>query len=99
MQRLSMLVTLCLFLLLFLSASSCITTGADSYTNGNPTSNQQTTGTDYRSMAYQDAINAGIPATYFVRQINQESGFNPYAYSSEGAIGIAQILQSTANAW
>ncbi len=35
----------------------------------------------YVAIARQDAINAGISPDYFVRQINQESGFNPNAVS------------------
>lgn len=50
----------------------------------------------YVAIAQQDAINAGISPDYFVRQINQESGFNPNAYSPAGAIGIAQFIPSTA---
>lgn len=50
----------------------------------------------YVSIARQDAIDAGIPPDYFVRQINQESGFNPNAVSPAGAVGIAQFLPSTA---
>lgn len=54
---------------------------------------------DYRAMARQDAINAGINPDYFVNQINQESGFNPDAISPVGAIGIAQIMPATASEW
>jgi hypothetical protein len=50
----------------------------------------------YVGTAQQDAMNAGISAYYFVRQINQESGFNPYAVSYAGAIGIAQFMPATA---
>jgi hypothetical protein len=50
----------------------------------------------YVTIAQQDAINAGIPPEYFVRQINQESSFNPYATSPAGAEGIAQFMPSTA---
>jgi hypothetical protein len=35
-------------------------------------------------------------ATYFARQIHQESRFNPGSVSSAGALGIAQFLPSTA---
>jgi hypothetical protein len=48
------------------------------------------------AIAQQDAINAGIDPTYFVRQINLESGFNPNAVSPGGAEGIAQFEPSTA---
>jgi soluble lytic murein transglycosylase-like protein len=50
----------------------------------------------YIPIAEQDASNAGISPTYFVRQINLESGFNPDAVSPSGAEGIAQFLPSTA---
>lgn len=45
-----------------------------------------------------DAANRyGIPPDLFLRQINQESGFNPAAYNpSSGATGVAQIVPSTA---
>ena len=46
--------------------------------------------------AEQDATNAGISPTYFVRQITLESGFNPNAVSPGGAEGIAQFEPSTA---
>lgn len=50
----------------------------------------------YIAIAQQDAIDAGISPDYFVRQINQESGFNPNAVSPAGAVGIAQFLPRTA---
>ncbi len=50
----------------------------------------------YVAMARQDAIAAGIPPDYFVRQIYAESGFNPGATSPAGAVGIAQFEPSTA---
>ncbi len=50
----------------------------------------------YVAIARQDAINAGIPPEYFVRQIYAESGFDPTAASGAGAVGIAQFLPSTA---
>jgi hypothetical protein len=50
----------------------------------------------YIAIAQQDASAAGISPVYFVRQINQESGFNPYAVSPAGAVGIAQFLPGTA---
>jgi len=42
------------------------------------------------------ALNSGISPNVFVRQINQESGFNPRAVSPAGAIGIAQFEPATA---
>lgn len=50
----------------------------------------------YISLAQADALEAGIPPDLFVRQINQESGFNPYASSPAGAEGIAQFEPATA---
>ena len=54
-------------------------------------SNQQ-----YVTLARQDAVNAGINPAMFVKQIQQESGFNPNALSPAGAIGIAQFMPDTA---
>jgi len=54
------------------------------------------TSTNYRAIAFQDALHAGIDPNAFVRQIQQESGFNPTAKSPAGAIGIAQFEPSTA---
>lgn len=51
---------------------------------------------DYVAIARQAAASAGIPPEYFVRQINEESSFNPNAVSPAGAVGIAQFLPSTA---
>jgi soluble lytic murein transglycosylase-like protein len=50
----------------------------------------------YVAIARQAATDVGIPPDYFVRQIQQESGFNPNAVSPAGAVGIAQFLPSTA---
>jgi len=50
----------------------------------------------YVAIARQAAASAGIPPEYFVRQINEESSFNPNAISPAGAVGIAQFLPSTA---
>lgn len=46
----------------------------------------------YVNRARQYARGAGIDENIFVRQISQESGFNPSARSPAGAIGIAQIV-------
>ena len=53
-------------------------------------------GQDYQSVAREDAQTAGISPSLFVRQINEESGFNPNAVSPAGAIGIAQFMPRTA---
>jgi hypothetical protein len=50
----------------------------------------------YVAIAQQAAISVGIPANYFVQQINVESGFNPNAVSPSGAVGIAQMIPTTA---
>jgi hypothetical protein len=50
----------------------------------------------YVAIARQAAISNGIPPDYFVQQINAESGFNPNAVSPSGAVGIAQMIPSTA---
>ena len=52
--------------------------------------------TDYAGEACQDALNAGIDPRIFVRQIYQESGFNPASSSSTGDRGIAQFQLATA---
>lgn len=52
----------------------------------------------YVNLARQDAAATGISPEIYVRQINQESGFNPTAVSPAGAIGIAQFLPATARA-
>ena len=59
----------------------------------------QVAGNSYRDVAWNDAIAAGIPAQLFVNQINEESGFNPTVQSPSGAVGIAQLMPSTAAEW
>jgi len=65
------------------------------YSTNAPQTNY-TISSSYVSLAQADAQSAGIPPDLFVRQINQESGFNPYAYSPAGAEGIAQFEPATA---
>lgn len=48
---------------------------------------------ELRAYARQAAKRAGIDHETFVRQIDQESGFNPDAYNLSGASGIAQIIE------
>jgi len=86
MQRLSIILCVLFFVVVVLEASSCDTAYQGGYPPGT-----------YQSMAYQDAIESGIPPGLFVKQIQVESGFNPNAVSSAGAIGIAQFLPSTAS--
>ena len=50
----------------------------------------------YVALARADALQADIDPDIYVRQINQESGFNPNAVSPAGAIGIAQFMPATA---
>jgi hypothetical protein len=50
----------------------------------------------YVQEAWDDARAASISPRSFVAQIRQESGFNPNAVSSAGAIGIAQFMPATA---
>ena len=50
----------------------------------------------YVSLAWHDAQQVGIQPAIFVKQINQESGFNPNATSPAGAEGIAQFMPATA---
>lgn len=76
--------------------------GMQQITQGNPSQNLPTPPpmnlpkSEYIAIAQQDALNAGISPTYFVRQIDVESGFNPNAYSPAGAEGIAQFEPATA---
>jgi Soluble lytic murein transglycosylase and related regulatory proteins (some contain LysM/invasin domains) len=75
-----------------------LTTGSTTIQSGQPIANANGAA-DYHAMARQDAIDAGINPDYFERQIQVESGFNPSAISPMGAVGIAQILPSTAKGW
>lgn len=55
---------------------------------------------DFRKLAFRAAKDAGIrKPILFVRQIAAESGMQPCARSGAGAIGIAQIMPSTAKSW
>lgn len=57
-----------------------------------------TASTNYRGLAALLASEYGVDPGVFVRQINQESGFNPTAVSPAGAQGIAQFMPGTAAA-
>lgn len=76
--------------LIFTGQALCIPQGAPTLTGIAPANLK------YVPVARQDALFVGISPTIFVRQINQESGFNPAAVSPAGAVGIAQFLPSTA---
>lgn len=50
----------------------------------------------YEDIARKAAKKYGLDPNLFLRQINQESGFNPRAVSPAGAEGIAQFMPATA---
>ena len=54
---------------------------------------------EYQDYARKVAQAYGIDPELFVRQIQQESGFNPNARSRTGAAGIAQFMPGTAAAY
>jgi hypothetical protein len=54
---------------------------------------------DLRATARRAAQKYGLDPDVFLRQINQESGFNPTARSPAGALGVAQIMPATARGW
>jgi len=54
---------------------------------------------NYQDLARRAAQKYGLDEGVFLRQIRQESGFNPHARSPAGAIGIAQIMPATARGW
>lgn len=54
---------------------------------------------DLHRVAIAAAQENGIDPGVFVRQIQQESGFNTKAKSKAGAVGIAQIMPDTAKHW
>ncbi len=52
----------------------------------------------YMGMAQAAARKYGIPENIFLRLVQQETGWNPRAKSSAGAIGLAQLMPFTARA-
>lgn len=50
----------------------------------------------YQQLALQEAAAAGIPGALFLSLIDAESGWNPNAGSSAGAIGLGQLMPGTA---
>src|SRR5215471_9539177 len=64
--------------------------------SGPPAPGQPQAGGDLQDYARQVANKYGIDPDIFVRQIQQESGFNPGARSPAGATGIAQFMPDTA---
>lgn len=62
------------------------------------TMSSRTANDSYWDIAWQAATYYGIDPNLFERQIQQESGFNPWAVSPAGAEGIAQFMPATAAA-
>lgn len=54
---------------------------------------------EYRDMVRQSAQAHGLDVSTFVKQLYTESRFNPNAVSPAGAIGIGQIMPSTAKGY
>jgi len=50
----------------------------------------------YLAAAEEAARRHRVPATLFLRLVQQESAWNPSAVSHKGAIGLAQLMPSTA---
>lgn len=50
----------------------------------------------YLAMARDAARRHGVPEDMFLKLVQQESGFNPKAVSHKGALGLAQLMPSTA---
>lgn len=76
-------------------AASTTTTTAPPTTTNPPAAPNLPRGA-YVDVARQAAIRYGINPDSFVRQIQQESHFDPNAQSPSGAVGIAQFIPSTA---
>jgi soluble lytic murein transglycosylase-like protein len=51
---------------------------------------------EYLAVAKAMAAKHGIPEDMFLRLVQQESGWNPGAVSSKGAMGLAQLMPGTA---
>jgi soluble lytic murein transglycosylase-like protein len=54
---------------------------------------------ELKELAHLAAVLHDIEPTVFLAQIRQESNFNQHARSKAGAIGVAQIMTSTAKGW
>lgn len=51
---------------------------------------------EYLLMAREAAQRHNVPEDLFLRLVQQESGWNPNAVSSKGALGLAQLMPATA---
>ena len=51
---------------------------------------------NWKQLARQAALEAGVPSSLFIRLVRQESGGNPNAVSPVGAIGYTQLMPGTA---
>ena len=51
---------------------------------------------EYLNIARRVARRHNVPEDLFLRLVQQESGWNPRAVSSKGAIGLAQLMPGTA---
>ena len=76
--------------------SSRVPVAVSSAVSSGPSGPSSCSGTGYIKSACQDAQSGGIPPHLFVKQINQESGFQPAARGASGEIGIAQFMPATA---
>jgi len=70
--------------------------GANTTTTKNPPAVVALPRGAYVDIARQVAVRYGIDPNNFIRQIQQESHFDPNALSPSGAVGIAQFIPSTA---
>lgn len=89
--------------LIFPAELVCIPSGAQTQAYTTTMATTSFTGTlptqqQYIVLARQDALSLNLSPDIFVRQISQESSFNPQAVSPSGAIGIAQFEPGTASA-
>jgi soluble lytic murein transglycosylase-like protein len=52
---------------------------------------------EYLEIAKAAAARHGVPEDLYLRLVQQESGWNPTAVSPKGAVGLAQLMPSTAD--
>jgi soluble lytic murein transglycosylase-like protein len=52
---------------------------------------------EYLQVAKAAAAKHGVPEDLYLRLVQQESGWNPAAVSPKGAVGLAQLMPSTAD--